>query len=344
MRSLPISATQRRWLIRAGGAALLVFGALLALTTERDVVAYRAALQQHGGAVIDLGHALEARGDLEGRMVRIVGTPRVVESPYDADFNQQVATPVLTRHVEMFQWRELRLGGRATYEQDWAAAPQDSSRFQQPAGHHNPGVFPITGAQFPAGKVMLGPYVLDAALVRSLPGSEPVPPDARALPANLAATFVAHAGTLVTSSHPGAPELGDLLVSWTAVPMQEVTVLARVAGDRLVAVPNPANGSGYEVNVGDSSVLEMRPDMAAAPALPWVRRLLGLLLAAIGVALTGWRAGTRADARLMAGGGLLVGGASAALPWFGASTSVAAAWIVLAVIGLALLVWRRRAS
>lgn len=344
MRSLPISATQRRWLIHVGGAALLVLGALLALTTERGVVAYRATLQQHGGAVIDLGHALEARGDLGGRMVRVVGTPRVVESPYDADFNQQVATPVLTRHVQMFQWRELKLGGRATYEQDWAAAPQDSNRFQQPAGHHNPGAFPITGARFLAGKVTLGPYLLDAALVRSLPGSEPVPPDARALPANLAATFAVHAGTLVTSSRPGAPQLGDLQVSWTAVPVQEVTVLARVVGDHLVAVPNAANGVGYEVNIGDSSVLEMRPDMAAAPALPWVRRLLALLVAAIGAASIGWRAGMRLDARLAAGGGLLVGGAFAALPWFGASTGVAAAWIVLAVIGLALLVWRRRAS
>lgn len=191
---------------------------------------------------------------------------------------------------------------------------------------------------------MLGPYVLNAALVRALPGSEPVPVDTHALPANMAATFVAHAGALVTSSHPGAPGLGDLRVSWTAVPAQEVSVLARVVGEQLVAVPNAANGVGYEVNVGDSSLLEMRPDMAGAPSVPWLRRLLALLLAVAGAAFVGWRAGARPDARLAVGGGLLAWGAFAVVPWLGASVGIALAWIVLALAGAVLLGWRWRAS
>lgn len=343
VRSIAITDELRRWLIRLGGVVLLVAGVVLLATTERAMVGYRAALHQHGGAVVDLGHAQDARSGLDGRMVRIVGTPRVVELAYDADFNQQVATPVLTRHVAMFQWRELRLGNRASYELDWADTPQDSSRFQQPAGHHNPGAFPIAHARFFAGKVMLGPYVLDAGLVNALPGSAPVPVDARRLPENLAATFVAHAGALVTSSHPGAPGLGDLRVSWTAVPAQEVSVLGRVEGDRLVAVPNAANGPGYEVNVGDSTLLAMRPDLAAAPSSPWLRRVLALLLAVAGVAMIGWRDGVRPDGRLAAGGGLLAGGAVGAWPWLGASLGAALAWLALAVVGAALLGWWWRA-
>lgn len=339
MRPIPVSVAWRRWLIRLGGGVLLMLGALLASTTERSVVAYRAALHRNGGPVVDLGHALDARSGLDGRMVRVVGTPRVVEAPYDADFNQQAPTPVLTRHVQMFQWRELRLGDRATYELDWAMTPQDSSRFQQPAGHRNPGAFPIAGAQFPAGRVMLGPYVLDAALLRALPGTEPVLADTRALPSNLAATFVAYAGALVTSDHPGAPALGDLRVSWTAIPSQEVTVLAQLAGNRLVPAPHAGDEAGYEVNVGDSSVLEMRPDLAAAPSLSWVRRLLALLLAAAGTGLIGWRDGVRPDARLVVGGGLLVGGLPAAAPWLGAALGPALAWVALTAVGAALLGW-----
>lgn len=146
LRSVTLGTQLRRRLIRIGGGVLLVLGALLVLGTERAVVAYRTVLAQHGGEVVDLGHALDARSGLEGRMVHLVGAPRGVESPYDADFGQQVATPVLTRHVAMFQWRELKLGNQATYELDWADTPQDSSRFQQPAGHHNPGMFPLARA------------------------------------------------------------------------------------------------------------------------------------------------------------------------------------------------------
>lgn len=273
------------------GLLLLALGIALAAWTEHGLVGYRAALGQHGGAVVDLGHAMEPQPGLQGRMVRISGTPRVVVSPYDPDFNQQAGTPVLTRHVQMFQWRELRLGGNATYELDWADTPQDSSRFAQPGGHANPGPFPIAARRFDAGSVELGGYKLDAALLHALPGSESVAPDAKALPANLAASFSLHDGALVTSAAPGAPRLGDLRVSWSAVPLQEVTVIARVDGDRLVAVPNADDGKGYEVNVGDSPLLDMRPDMAAQPAWVWPRRILAVLLAALGAGLLllAWR-------------------------------------------------------
>jgi hypothetical protein len=329
----------------AVGLASLVLGILLAALTEHSVWNYRLALQLHGGGVVDLGHSMEPQDGLQGRMVRISGTPRVVEAPYDPDFNQQAATPVLARHVKMFQWRELRLGGNATYELDWADTPQDSSRFAQPQGHANPGPFPIASKRFDAGSVELGGYKLDATLVHALPDSEPVAPVMKALPANLAASFSLQDGALVTSANPGSPRLGDLQVSWSAVPLQEVTVLARVDGDHLVAVPNAVDGKDYEVDVGDSSLLDMRPDMAAQPVLVWPRRILAVLLATLGMGLLLRQQGaTRIDPRMALGGGLLVVGVFAAMPWLGSDTAAATAWLVVALAGLALLVWHRRAS
>jgi len=329
----------------AAGLASLVLGIVLAALTERSVGNYRLALQLHGGGVVDLGHSMEPQDGLQGRMVRISGTPRVVEAPYDSDFNQQAATPVLSRHVWMFQWRELRLGGNVTYELDWAATPQDSSRFTQPKGHANPGPFPIASKRFDAGSVELGGYKLDAALVHALPDSEPVAPVVKALPANLAASFSLQDGALVTSANPGNPRLGDLQVSWSAVPLQEVTVIARVDGDHLVAVPNAVDGDGYEVNVGDSTLLDMRPDIAAQPVLVWPRRLLAVLLATLGMGLLlRQQDATRIDPRVALGGGLLVVGVIAAIPWLGSSMATAIAWLVVALVGLALLVWWHRAS
>jgi hypothetical protein len=337
-------AVPRGPLVVALGLVLLALGIVLAVGTERGLVGYRAALGQHGGAVVDLGHAMEPQPGLQGRMVRISGTPRVVVSPYDPDFNQQAGTPVLTRQVQMFQWRELRLGGNVSYELDWADTPQDSGHFAQPDGHANPGPFPVAGRRFDAGSVELGGYKLDTALVHALPGSEPVAPDTKALPANLAASFSLHDGMLVTSATPGAPRLGDLRVRWSAVPLQEVTVIARVDGDHLVAVPNADDGKGYEVNVGDSPLLDMRPDMAAQPAWIWPRRILAVLLAALGAGLLLRRGMARADPVSALGGGLLVVGVSAAMPWLGGSTATAIGWLVVALSGLVLLAWRRRVS
>jgi len=329
----------------AVGLAALVVGIVLAAWTERSLGNYQLALQLHGGGVVDLGHSMEPQDGLQGRMVRISGTPRVVEAPYDSDFNQQAATPVLARHVRMFQWRELRLGSNVTYELDWADKPQDSSRFAQPQGHANPGPFPIASKRFDAGNVELGGYKLDAALVHALPDSEPVAPVVKALTANLAASFSLQDGALVTSANPGNPRLGDLQVSWSAVPLQEVTVIARVDGDHLVAVPNAVDGDGYEVNVGDSTLLDMRPDIAAQPVLIWPRRILAVLLAVLGMCLLlRQRDATRIDPRLALGGGLLVVGVFAALPWLGSSTAAALAWLGVALVGLALLLWHRRAS
>lgn len=329
----------------AAGVASLALGIVLAALTEHSLENYRLALELHGGGVIDLGHSAEPQDGLQGRMVRISGTPRVVEAPYDPDFNQQAATPVLTRHVRMFQWRELRLGGNVTYELDWADTPQDSSHFAQPQGHANPGSFPVASKRFDAGDVELGGYRLDAALVHALPDSEPVAPVVKALPANLAASFSLQDGALVTSANAGNPRPGDLQVSWSAVPLQEVTVIARVDGDRLVAVPNAVDGDGYEVNVGDSTLLDMRPDMAAQPAWVWPRRILAVLLAVLGVGLLLRQQGaTRIDPRGALGGGLLVVGVFAAMPWLGSSTATAFAWLAVALVGLALLVWRHRAS
>lgn len=330
-------------LVVVAGVVLLVLGIVLAVCTERGLASYQVALGQHGGAVIDLGSDAEPRPDLQGKTVRISGTPRVVESPYDADFNQQAATPALTRRVQMFQWHELRLGGSVTYELDWADTPKDSSGFAQPAGHANPGPFPITGKRFDAGRVELDGYKLDATLVDALPGSAPVAPSVKSLPSNLAASFALHDGALVTSSTPTAPRLGDLRVSWSAVPLQEVTVIGRVDGDHLAAVSNATGGNGYEVNVGDSALLDMRPDMAEQPAMTWLRRVLAVLLGSIGAGLLLSRRAARIDAVSALGSSLLVVGAFATIPWLGSSTLTAVAWLVVALVGLGLLLWRRRA-
>lgn len=333
--------------LASGGVWLKVLGALLLLaalcvlaSTENGLLAYRQAAQRHGGQALDLGRQTGPELGQHGAMVRVAGTPEVVAPPRDIDFNQSAPTPVLVRHVEMFQWREVVVGGTAYYELDWADRPLDSSRFQHPAGHANPGSFPIAGRQFDAGEVRLGGFRLSTPLLHALPGSAALTLDINALPPNLAASFSAHGSYLTTSEHPDSPRLGDLRVSWELVPLQSVTVVGRLDGDTLVPAADAADGKGFEVQVGERPLVDVFPDLPVPPDAVMLRRIIALLLAALGVLALLWeRREHISDLLLPVGLGALLVGAVGGAMWLGGSAGVSLHWFELAVLGLALAAW-----
>lgn len=334
----------RQWLAGLAGAVLVLAGLGLVAMTEQAAIEHLVAAERHGGQVLDV-HG-DARPELgkDRYMVRVSGKLNVVDAPLDPEFNQRVATPVLVRHVEMFQWREVRVAGDVHYEQDWVDRPLDASRFEKPAGHANPGAFPIQGKQFDAGLVKIGGYALAPALLHALPGGDLIGPDLKTLPANLAASFSSFGDYLVTSANPAHPRLGDLRVSWEAVPVQVLTVFARPQGDLLVPASDAADGKGYDVQVGDRRLIDVLPDVPEPPVFAVARRVLAVLLASLGVFLLLRSRMSDHHAPLIAlGGGVLLAGAVAGVMWLGKDLQASAYWFVLAVAGLAVVVWRLHA-
>ena len=297
------------------GMAMHVFGALLMFAavglvaiTARSQFNFRAIAARHGGETIELGGNAQPQPGQHGSMARIVGTPTVVEAPRDPEFNLRVNAPVLLRHVEMFQWREVRIGRSVHYEQDWVDRPVDASHFEQPAGHANPAAFPLSSQKFVAGLVQIGGFKLSPTLLHALPGSAPVTPDLQALPQNLAVSFSRYQDYLITSAQPGYPRLGDVRVSWDEVPLQQVTVVARIDGDQLVPAADASDGKGYHVDIGDVSLYDMFPDLPLPPQFVLVKQVLAVLLAALGAFLL-ISAHRRRDGLLaLALGALAVGG------------------------------------
>lgn len=322
------------------GALLVLVGVALDACTEQGVIGFRSAAERHGGQILDLGDSSQPQAADQGYMVRVSGPIRVVEAPLDVQFNQQASTPVLMRQVEMFQWHEIRAGGPPVYEQDWEDHPVDSSHFAP--GHGNPAHFPVRAQAFDAGRVKVGPFVLSRAIQRALPGSREVVPDLRRLPANLAASFSLYHDALVTSAHPDSPQLGDLRVSWSAVPTGTATVVARLDGNRLVPATGAADGKGFDVEVGDRPLLAIYPDLPVPPEFVWPRRMLAILLAMVGAGLLLRRQGRVTQPLLaLAVGGSLVCAVSGVL-WLGARVEVAGVWFVLAALGIAGTIWLSR--
>jgi hypothetical protein len=322
------------------GTVLVLAGVGMEALNASKLIAYREATSRHGGEVIELGPDAQPQVGQHGYMARIVGTPRVVEAPHDGDFNQTADTPVLLRRVEMFQWREIAIGDNVHYELDWVDHPLDSSLFKDPKGHENPGEFPISGKQFDAGLVQIGGFKLGRALVHALPGSDVIKPDAASLPYNLAATFSPHQDYLITSARPGNPRLGDLRVSWVGVPLQEVTVVARLDGARLDAASDAGDGKGYQVQVGDVPVLDMFPDLPVPPKYVMVWRVLGVLLAALGAFVLLSLQRRRQRLLLAVGLGATGAGSVASVVWLGGgSGAMLGSWLAVTLAGVALSVW-----
>ena len=340
-RRKQVQAPRSRPILLVAGALLVLAGVALAALTEQGLIGFRSAAERHGGQILDLGGNSRPQTADQGYMVRVSGPVRVVEAPLDVQFNQHASTPVLMRHVEMFQWHEIRAGGPPVYEQDWQDHPVDSSRFAP--GHANPAQFPLQPQEFDAGRVDVGAFVLSRAIQQALPGSQAVVPDLHDLPANLAASFSLHHDALVTSAHPSSPQLGDLRVSWSAVPTGTVTVVARLDGNRLVPAVGAPDGKGFDVEVGDRPLLAIYPDLPVPPEFVWPRRVLALLLAMLGAGLLLWSRSNRADAVLAGATGAVAVGAVAGVLWLGDDMGIAVAWFGVAVLGILLAVWRLRA-
>lgn len=325
------------------GALLVLAGVGLVAMTARSLLNYRAVAAQHGGEAIDLGAGAQPRAGQHGFMARLVGTPRVIESPHDPEFNLTVNTPVLNRHVEMFQWREISIGDNIHYELDWVDHLIDAARFRQPGGHANPARFPLDNKRFMAGLVQMDGFQLGQTLVRALPGAQVVTPEPSALPENLGASFSRYHDYLMTSANPAEPRLGDVRVSWEEVPLQQVTVVARVDGSRLVAATDASDGKGYQVQMGDISVLDLFPDLPIPPDFLLIQRIFSVLLAALGAfALLLAQRKPRHDALLALGLGALVVGAVASVLWMAVGTWVVCGWLGVTLAGLALTAWRLR--
>ncbi len=322
--------------------ALLMFAAVgLVAITARSQFNFRAVAARHGGEIIELGGNAQPQPGQHGSMARIVGTPTVLEAPQDPQFNLRVNAPILVRHVEMFQWREVRIGRSVHYEQDWVDHPLDASHFEQPAGHANPGAFPLSSEKFVAGLVQIGGFKLSLPLLHALPGVAVVTPDLQALPQNLAASFSRYQDYLVTSAQPGHPQLGDVRVSWNEVPLRQVTVVARIDGDRLVPATDAGDGKGYHVDIGDVSLYDMFPDLPVPPQFVLAKQVLAVLLAALGAFLL-ISTHRRRDGLLALALGVLAVGAVAAVLSVGNDNTAMAAWLALTLLGIGLASWRLR--
>lgn len=319
----------------AGGCLLVLGLVLLGFTEHADSL--RAMGEDALGGFVRTGAAAVPGAASDGQLVLAVGAPRVETPARDAQFGVAVDAPALVRKVEMFQWNETRFGQRG-YELDWFDHPIDSSTFDDPDRHANPGAFPINGVRFDAPDVTVAGFRLAPELVHKIDGPESFDPDLSQLPPNMAATFQAHDGTLTTSVDLARPKVGDLRISWMRIAPSHLTVFARDQKGTLVPAHNPEGQPIAQVLIGRHSLTDVLTDAPQPPHFRWARRVLAVLLAWAGVALL-LPPRFRRDRVLPLAIAVVPMAVLAAVFWFDVRAWATAALVAVAVVGAALAAW-----
>jgi hypothetical protein len=311
----------------------------------------------------------------EGRLVHLSGVARPDAPIGDEMFGVSADALKLSRIIEMYQWVEVseektvqELGGGErtettyTYSKAWSSTAQNSSTFQVPEGHENPGGMPFDGRQVAADEISVGAYLLGRDFVDQIEVYEELPVT-EATRARAASDIQARYEVLGGRFHkgdPAAPMIGDVRIRFESVRPQEVSAVGSQKGARLEA---------HFLKSGDIALLEIGRTSANAMfkaaeednlLLTWALRLIGFILMWAGLSSILWPAKIIADfvpflGSIVGGGvsmitGLIAFGFSAltiSLAWIAVRPLIGGALLVVALAasaGVGYLIRRRRAA
>jgi hypothetical protein len=276
------------------GVVMVVGSIVLLYWNEGRAVAAIRALDQAGRRLVEVkAEAVDRAAD--GRLVHLTGMMQAGAPATDVAFGIGGGDLLrLKRQVEMFQWKEQEstrteksLGGSETrtttysYRKQWSEAAIPSGSFHHPLEHDNPAL-PFTTTTIDARAVRLGAWRVAPELLAKVSAFQPVaqPP--------VPAGWQRVGDALYRGNDPSHPAIGDLRVSFSAVPAQTISVVAAAIGGTLT----PYRGAGgYEVAlaspglVGGDAMLQQKKHEEGV--FTWILRGVGFVVMLIGFVLIG---------------------------------------------------------
>jgi hypothetical protein len=380
MSNDPVSVTTNTsWFSRLGsafggvltGLALVVACVgLLAWNEGRSVKSIRANNEGAGAVTSVAIDRLQPAN--EGRLIHFTGPASAEGQRLDAALGVSADGLSLSRKVEYYQWVENRQtetrtklgGGEETvttysYERKWTSSPEDSSAFQQPAGHQNPAAT-LTNETFQAETARIGAFNLDASVLAQVPTETSLTvtaEQATAAASALSRPVRVQDGALYVGSNPALPQPGDMRVTYAVAPQATtLSIIGAQTAGGIQPYPTKAGAPILMVRTGAASAEQMfSAAKASNQTLSWILRGVGavIMIAAFGMILG--PLGVLADviplfgSIVRMGTGLVAGALGLTL----SLVVIAAAWVVYRpVVGIGLLaiaaavagflIWRSR--
>ena len=234
----------------------------------------------------------------EGKLVHFSGRtvcPGVLNDP---DFTSVVVSNELRliRSVEMYQWTESshtekkqNVGGSEdtvttyTYRKEWKSSVVNSSNFAQPDGHINPGAFPYEKNTVLAENVTVGAFAIPTDTAATIGDDVPLSIPGTNAPAGLLRDSRGYYLPAMPRSVIGAPQVGDLRITFSHVPPTDASFVAKQIGGTICSYPTK-HGSLLLVEDGIVDAASMfQSARQANKMLTWLLRLVGFIVMLIGL-------------------------------------------------------------
>lgn len=242
---------------------------------------------------------IEARADQldpanQGKLVHISGAMSSASGVRDDRLAVSAPAVRMTRHVEMYQWREEQKteNNRTVYSYSrvWSSTAVSSSGFRDAANHRNPSM-PLSDQSYLATDAMIGAYrlsqdALNAFQPRSEVSFEPNNATVSAIGQGLRRPTRLVDKTIVVGNDPDNPQIGDLKISFRIVPVGPASIAARQMGSELTAY---TARNGRTVLLAQTGTLSTEAMFAQGQAdnrvLTWILRAVTLAAMFIGFML-----------------------------------------------------------
>jgi hypothetical protein len=291
-------AATEGWGQRLGGSLIAALIGLILVPASivllywnegRAVDAIR-ALSRGAAVIVEVSaDAVDPRSD--GKLVHVTGMMQPTTAARDPVFGVTGNRLLrLSRTAEMYQWKEettsqsqQSVGGSKTtettyrYDRVWSAQPIASGQFKHPDGHQNP-TMPVRSATFDGGDATLGGYKVDPAVLNKVADFAPLQPTA-APPSGYQATGDGY----YHGADPSQPAIGDVRVSFAAIPAQTISVAVAQAGGALTTWRDT---NGYTIVLAEPGVVSaetlFHEQRKSESTLTWILRGVGFVLMLVG--------------------------------------------------------------
>ena len=270
------------------GMAMFLLAIPFLAWNENNVYKVRQGLKE--GAKVVQSVPAQPDSSRDQQLIHISGPVTTSRGVSDPVFQLDYDMLRLRRTVEMYQWdedRETRDGKtRYTYDQEWSESHNDSSRFHS-AGHDNPPPPPYSSEDFIANDARLGTYRVEPGQLRSAGGLAGV--SNVQLPSQLIAqgwsgghgnVWFRGRGTLQS------PQIGDVRVTFTALPEGDMSLVGMQQGDRLAPWISSRDTEVLLVERGvQTAAVMFEHAQSRNSALGWALRAAGFAGMWIGLSL-----------------------------------------------------------
>ncbi|MGA3398353.1 MAG: TMEM43 family protein [Acetobacteraceae bacterium] len=272
------------------GLVLVVVSIGLLYWNEGRAVTASRALGRGAAAIVEVS-ATPVDASANGKLVHVSGMMQPTTPARDPVFGVTGDGVLrLSRTVEMYQWKEeasshsqQSVGGSKTtettytYQHVWSAQPIVSTQFKVRDGHQNPPM-ELRSATFDGAEVKLGAYRVDPPLLNKLAAFAPLP-----VPAAPPAGYQAAGDGFYRGQDPNQPMIGDLRVTFGAIPAQTISVAAAQSDGVLTAY---RDANGYTIALAEPGVVTasglFHDEMRSEGRLTWILRGVGFVAMLIG--------------------------------------------------------------